>query len=277
MFSVGILYSAREFLEFVSNTPEIDLSFPDLFNTFLVASPKAMLELSQKCEWIRLNVDGKLEVTDRGIQVLNNQQLEIALRVQIGHLIETYLPPWIPLLSRGRSEAQQYLPANVLQCFNEAGLFGAISDDIVNWWDKYSKVSRRASKDNKLEIGRQGEKLTLEYERKRTKREPAWKGFESNLAGYDVLSVISETDIRPLRIEVKTSNSLPENASLYISRNEWNIATTSDDYLVYLWTLQPKPQLTIITITQLQNHIPVNQGEGEWQSTEVPFSCLVIV
>jgi hypothetical protein len=275
MFSVGVLYSAQEFLEFVSKTPELDLSFPDVFSTFSVASPKAVLVVSQKCEWIRLNVFGKLEVTERGTSVLQGKYPESILRIQIGHLIESYLPPWIPLLSKGRLEAQKYLPLDVRQCFMEANLFAEPTDEVVAWWDKYSKVSRKMRRDSNLEIGRLGEKLSIQHERERTKREPFWQGIESNLAGYDVLSVVSSTDIRLLCIEVKSSNSIPEVASFYISKNEWQVAMTSDNYLVHLWALRPRPNLIIVTPAQLQSHIPTNQGEGTWESTSIPFATFM--
>jgi hypothetical protein len=253
----------------------LDLSFSEIFQTFAVASPKAILELSQRCEWVRLNISSKLEVTERGYQVLQGKQPELSLRVQIGHLIETYLPPWIPLLSRGRTEAQKYLPPDALQCFKEAGLFSFPTDDIVNWWDKYSKISRKETKDNNLETGRHGEKLSINYERNRTKREPIWQGFETNLAGYDLLSVVDPQDLRPLCIEVKTSDSRPEVAAFYMSKNEWNVASTSDNYLIHLWSLRPKPKLIMITIFQLQNHIPINQGDGHWEKVSVPFSVFM--
>ena len=275
MFSVGILYSAQEFLEFVNSTPTLDLNFSEIFQTFAVASPKAIFELSQKCEWIRLNMSGNLEVTERGFQVLQSKQPEISLRIQIGHLIETYMPPWIPLISRGRMETQKYLPSGVKQCFKEAGLFSTPTDDIVNWWDKYSQVSRKKNKDNNLETGRRGEKLSIEHERDRTKREPVWQGFETNLAGYDLLSIVREDDFRPLCIEVKTSDSRPDVAEFYISKNEWNVATVSDNFILHLWSLRPRPKLIVITPNQLQNHIPIDQGDGNWEKVSIPFTAFI--
>jgi hypothetical protein len=38
IFSVGILYSAHDFLKLVDNTPSIDQRFPDMFKSFGVAS-----------------------------------------------------------------------------------------------------------------------------------------------------------------------------------------------------------------------------------------------
>lgn len=275
MFSVGILYSAKEFLEFVDNTPDLDLQFPKIFATFSVASPKSVLEISQVCEWIRMNIDGKLEITEKGKEIIQYVNPEKALRAQIGHLIEKSIPPWIPLLSRGRDEAKKYLPIDVAQCFREAELFSDPTDEIVNWWDKYSKISRKVSKDTKLEVGRRGEKLSLKHERKRTKREPFWQGIESNLAGFDILSVVSEIDPSPLRIEVKASNSTPEVATFFLTKNEWRVALTSDCYLFHLWALQPKPRLLLIDVNQVINHIPKNLGLGQWEVISIPYEPFI--
>ncbi len=275
MFSVGILYSAQEFIKFVNTTREVGLEFPEVFKTFAVASPKAILQVCQKCEWVRLNISGCLEVTDRGKMILDSYEPDLALRIQLGHLIEASLPPWIPLLSRGRAEAQKYLPVDVVQCLREAGLFGSVSDDVVSWWDRYSKVSRKVSKDAKLDIGRLGEKLSLQHERQRTKREPVWQGFESNLSGFDILSVLDENDSTSLRIEVKTSNSTPDVALFFISKNEWSVAQASSHYLFHLWSLQPKPQLRKIAVDQVESHVPVDQGSGEWESVSIPFAVFV--
>ncbi len=275
MFSVGILYSAREFLELIHSDPGIDLRFPDVFNTFSVASPKAILEISQKCEWVQLDLNGHLIVTDRGNELLQAKQPELALRIQLGHVIETYLPPWIPLLLRGRSEAIKYLKPDVLQCLKEADLLNSFSDDVVNWWDKYSKLSRKINKDNKLELGRTGEKLSLNHERERTQHEPYWKGFESNFSGFDILSVVDKDNLTPLRIEVKCSNSHINSASFHVTKNEWEVATTSDNYIFYLWALLPKPTLIKVNVPDVQKHMPHNQGEGIWENVSIPFSAFI--
>jgi hypothetical protein len=273
MFSVGVLYSAQEFLKLVIKEPKIGNDFPDMFASFSVASPKAILEVSQKCEWVQLNTDGYLYITDRGHQILDANQPEIALRIQLGFLIETYLPPWMPLLTRGRSEAQKYLSADVLQCMKEAGLFGYPNDDIVSWWDTHSKLSRKAKKDHSLETGRQGEKLSIAHERKRTQKEPKWTGFETNFAGFDILSVLDRDSSEPLRIEVKTCNSDQNTALFYVSRNEWNTAATSSNYIFHLWSIKKAPKLIIVSSKTMEKHIPTDNGNGYWEKVSIPFSA----
>jgi hypothetical protein len=272
MFSVGILYSAQDFLALVKDTPAIDLHFPSLFTNFGVASPSAVLEVSQRCEWVLVNIEGKLILTEKGQQIVQEKHEDIALRIQLGHLIESYLPPWLPVLAFGRSEAMKYLKPDIRQCFEEAGLADGETDEIVNWWDTYSKISRSAKKDKNVEVGRKGEKLSLKYELDRTKRKPIWKGLGSNFAGYDILSIIDENNLEPLRIEVKTSNSIPETASFYITKNEWDVAITSDHYIFHLWALQPKPKRFPVEVSDVKEHIPDNQGEGEWETVKIPYN-----
>lgn len=271
MFSVGILYSAQEFLALVRDTPSIDLRFPKVFTYFHVASPSAILEVSQRCEWVILDAEGNLVLTEKGEQILHAKHEDIALRIQLGHLLETYLPPWLPLLAHGRSEAMRFLKPDIRQCLEEAGLADGDTDEVVNWWDTYSKLSRRAKKNNNVEVGRRGEKLSLKYELDRTKRKPFWQGLESNFAGYDILSVVDENNYEPLRIEVKTSNSTPETASFFITKNEWNVAITSDYFIFHLWALQPKTNSFLAQVSEVEKHIPENQGKGEWETVQIPY------
>ncbi len=273
-FSVGILYSAKDFLKLVEGTPGIDQKFPDLFRTFSVASPRAILDVSQECEWVRLNLDGYLEVTPKGQKILGAQSAENALRWQIKHLIDTYAPPWAPLLSRGRAEAMRYLRPNVQQCLREADLLTSLADEVISWWDALAQATWKQGQDNKLETGRRGERLSLTYEQERTKQEPVWKAIESNLCGYDILSVINEKVSTPLRIEVKASNSTPSAASFHVTRNEWAVAQTSENYVFHLWALQPKPRLFVVEVDEISSHVPENQGAGEWESSVIPFSAV---
>lgn len=272
MFSVGILYSIQEFLELVKDTPSIDLKFPNIFQTFSVASPSIILEVAQKCEWVLLNQNGILEITDKGQLIIQAKHEDKALRIQLGQMLETYLPSWMPVLAYGRSEALKYLKPDIKQCFEEAGLADGETNEIVNWWDTYSKLGRNTKRDNNIEVGRKGEKLSLDLEQERTKRKPIWQALESNFAGFDILSVIDEFDLRPLKIEVKTSNSTPLTAAMYITKNEWNVATTSPYYAFHVWALQPKPDVRILNINDVIQHIPINMGCGEWEKTIIPYT-----
>ena len=161
MFSVGVLYSIQKFLGFVRRNPDLDLSFPNIFPEFAIASPKEILDTSLDCKWVIQNNFGNLVVTERRFNIIDCLSPVFSLRFQIGDLIERKLPPWLPLLSRGRAEAQEYLPPDVKQCFLEAGLLSTIDDNIVRWWDKYSNISRIEKNAKNVEIGRFGEKTNI--------------------------------------------------------------------------------------------------------------------
>ena len=81
-------------------------------------------------------------------------------------------------------------------------------------------------------------------------------------------------NINPLNIEVKTSNSTWEVASFYISKNEWSVAKSSPNYVFHLWALIPKNKLYIVSKDVVETHIPSNNGEGTWESVEIPFSAV---
>lgn len=81
-FSVGILYSAQELLRFIKSNPKIVSNFPEVFKTFNnVASAKAVFDLCQKCEWIKLDLDGYLELTDKSEEIISNLPPEKILRI----------------------------------------------------------------------------------------------------------------------------------------------------------------------------------------------------
>lgn len=156
----------------------------------------------------------------------------------------------------------------------EADLTTSYSDDVILWWDKIGKISRRTSKDERIDIGRRGEKLSIDYERTRTQKEPKWQGFELNFSGYDILSVVDLKNTSLLNIEVKTSNSIWEVATFHLTRNEWTVAQSSLNYVFHLWVLIPKSNLFIVSKSEIEKHIPTNNGNGSWEAVEILFSSV---
>jgi hypothetical protein len=74
------------------------------------------------------------------------------------------------------------------------------------------------------EIGRSGEKMSFDHEWKRTGLKPIWQAVESNLAGFDILSVTDSINNAKLQIEVKATTSEINYAKVHITRNEWETA-----------------------------------------------------
>lgn len=273
-FSVGVLYSSHSFLEVVQSTPLTSDEFPQIFRTFEVADPAVTLRIVQSCEWVSLNHFGRLQLTDAGRHVLSEPSPAGRLRVQLRDMIIASQPPWGGLLSRGRLDTMQYLPRNVLQCFREAGLFADESEAIVEWWDELARAARGRQEDANMFIGRRGERLSIAHETERLGRRPKWQALESNGAGFDILSTVSLVDSGPLRIEVKATSSRPASAYFHVSKNEWDVARISGNYIFHLWAFQPAPELRIVPADEVASHIPVNSGAGEWESTRIPYSAV---
>jgi Domain of unknown function (DUF3883) len=265
-FSVGILYSAQSLLRFIQNTAVKSSEFADIFKEYQVASPRHMLSVAFQCGWITVDLNDCLQITKAGEEVAEPSSMEESLRIQIKHLIGVQRPSWSALLTYGRGEAIRYFPSEVKQCFKEAGLLDGGDPEIIKWWDTLAATARGFQDDAKLEVGRIGERLSIEYERQRVGKEPIYQAIESNLSGYDLLSYVGPESEEMLRIEVKAYNSDVKSIKFYVTQNEWNVAAGSDSYLFHLWMLHPKPRLYIMDVNQISNHIPTNRGKGEWES-----------
>lgn len=269
-FSVGVLYSARSFLQFIKKTPIKKDEFHKQFREFESAEAEGVLEAALAGQWIRIDLRGSLHPTERGEAIAAAEPAE-ALRMQLKYLISSTRPPWATLLSRGR-ECVPYLPADARQCFSEAGLLDLQSDEIARWWNILGEASRGIAEDFKNETGRKGERLSLDYEQRRTAFNPVWQSLESNYSGFDILSRVSKIDGTPLRIEVKTSTVPMDSAFFHLSRNEWDVAKTSANYLIHLWVLNPAPKLHVLELGKVKRHIPRDAGTGRWEEVKIPFA-----
>jgi Protein NO VEIN, C-terminal len=273
-FSIGILHSAREFIERVKDHTISVNDFTTIFQSFHVASSELVLRISQKCDWVRVNTDGNLILGDNGKRILTDSPLEDKIRLQLKHAILAVRPPWSAMIPKGRYEAIKCFPKDIVQCFDEANLLCGHEEATVKWWDELAKAARGNLEDRKLEVGRIGERLSIEHEFNRTGTKPNWSAIESNFLGYDILSVVDTTNHEDLRIEVKTCDATIEDGCFYLTRNEWLVAETSSQYLFHLWSLKPEPNLLTLLPSQLKAHVPCNNGSGEWDITIIPFSIV---
>lgn len=166
------------------------------------------------------------------------------------------------------------LNEDVFQCFKEAELTNKPPNmGIVTWWDRLASRARGQRDALLLEVGRSGEKLSIQFETNRVGVAPKWQSIESNAEGYDVLSIVSNSDKTRLSIEVKASLQSVGQASFYLSRNEWKHALSAANHCIHLWAqVDKQPQMAILHKTDILPHIPKNLGDGEWTSSAIPFS-----
>ena len=143
---------------------------------------------------------------------------------------------------------------------------------MVEFWDALAARARGQTDDRLLAIGREGERLTINHEKQRTGSEPKWISIENNQDGYDVLSIVDTKDRRQLSIEVKASK-LGRAGIIHITRNEWQRALDSQSHVFHIWDLSDATSLELAVVGRehLEDHVPLNRGDGKWESTAVPI------
>lgn len=274
ILSVGVLYSAQKLLDLVASE---HITAAELFKSFQrleVADSTLVLELAQGCRWLRFHHGDKLVLTDTGENVRTAGYPEMQLRLQLLDLIGHLNPPWSKRIPNGRQELIKFLPDEMRQVFKEAGLLANWTDDLLAFWDRLALSVRTRRNALNLNTGRTAERLTVEQERVRTNQEPKWLARDTNFAGYDILSVVDRGSTASLLIEVKGSELRLSEAAFYLSRNEWKVAETVDNYCVYLWLLRGQPQHRMIFSQDLRAHVAADQGEGRWDVLRIPYKCL---
>ena len=222
--------------------------------------------------WAGINIEGQISITEAGLRIVRGPDEIRKLRLQLADLMLKARPPWLNLFPRGREEAIPYLPATVQQCLREAELTNGETAAVVEWWDTFADVARADERSALTLIGREGERRSLAFEDARTGVRPHWKALYSNNAGYDILSRISSTDVGPLCVEVKATKQRLEEARFFITVNEWHTATSSTNYVFHLWALEIWDKPRIVSIQEMEAHIPNNAGRGEWQLIVIPFA-----
>ena len=164
------------------------------------------------------------------------------------------------------------------QCLEIAGLLVEPADEgVAKWWDTLAAASRAAEERRKLEIGREGERLTIEYESKRLvadgiPQQPKWAALDDNGLGYDVLSFDRDEHQEPRNkyIEVKACAYSP--LHFFLTRNEWNFAVAHKKESAFqIWNLEAE-EVTELRVKEMAKHIPDDHGGGLWQKVAVVLS-----
>jgi hypothetical protein len=191
--------------------------------------------------------------------------------MQICDLIFVDQPAWAAKIPNGREEAARFFPPEVRQCFKEAGLLRSWDEAVVAWWDELAISTRSTKSSLALVTGRKAERLSMQYEEKRTGFTPHWQSLDSNFSGFDILSRVDENDSSTKKIEVKGSILSVKEAFFTISRNEWETAISSSNYAIHLWCLKSEPLLIEVSFEELKLHVPIDNNDGKWETTRIPF------
>lgn len=182
------------------------------------------------------------------------------------------LPPWIDLLCDGR-EALQYLDPNLAVCFERAGALAPIpSPAVIRWWNGLVELAYRNRGSGNIEIGRQGERLSLNREHRLLSGCPhptiAWTALDTNTAGYDIHSWRrNQEEWTPKLIEVKTITRAP--SPIYLTRHEWDTSRRmAAAYCFQVWDLRSE-RMAELTSDQMSSHIPPDCGLGRWSELKI--------
>jgi len=231
-----------------------------------------LLELIQALGWIRTNDTGIAVIAPAGDRILNIGSEKHKLRRALLDYVEVARPPWLMFALDGRMKTLKFAPIEFSQSMSEAYLGEGYDDEVVEFWDTLAALARGQQNIRLSSIGRQGERLTLAYEKQRTGRDPIWRSIESNADGYDVLSVLSSDDHAQRPIEVKTS-TMGMAGTLHLTRNEWESTDTMAHHAFHLWDLKnsASPKLAIVPRALMAQHVPTDNGGGSWREVEISF------
>ena len=270
LLTPGAAYACIDFLAEVS---EQNLSTSELKNLrFSSASTQIVLDNVSALGWIIEEPNGRVSIAHRGQQCLRLNRATEQLRFLLADYFVFRRDPWLQLARRGRIHVLLQAPPEIAQLLYEAELAEGEQDDVVRFWDNLAERIRGETDSNRTEIGRTGEKLSMAYETKRTGKKPRWVALDSDEFRYDLLSQASEEDFAPTKIECKCSERTLNEASLYLTRHEWETADSSERYYFHLWnTASSKPRLAILSVEDLRRHVPENKNSGSWETVQVPF------
>lgn len=252
------------------------IRFPYGFNS------ESAMRFAAQCEWVKIGgITFEITSTGHKIEKLFDGKCisqELWREILICY-ITVCRPVWAKRIPYGRKEAYLIMNEEEKRCFDEAALMESIDESVVQWWDGIAEIERQKQDSIKNATGRRGEYLTLDYERKRTGIEPDWRSVETNLSGYDIMSVRSNENNEHILIEVKSSTENEESAMFFISRHEWDMATLINNrsrYYFYLWNLAyGNKRLAIIDVDTMASHIPDDNNTGKWETVSIPFSAFL--
>lgn len=272
--SPGYLHSSFRLLEMIAKREHQLSALASSLLRIEVLPATQVINFSIALGWVGADNEGRAAMTASGAMIYKMPNTSERIRQALLDFIGIIQPAWAQLTPRGRQETLSALSPEIRQCFAEAGLIAGYSDEVVGWWDALAARARGQKSQIMTETGRYGERLSIKYEQKRTGKEPTWQAVESNLSGFDILSVVGNMDTRKLPIEVKTTSGAIAHGSFFVSRNEWETGDTSDFYNFHLWALGGRePSLAVLDKTVVAPHIPTNQGRGSWDVVEIPFAA----
>ena len=241
------------------------------FGRFGHMPPDAVLHFVQTMNWVQVDGVGRLVLSEAGARVRAETSYPAQARRTLLDYARILSPPWLQNAPYGRSRVLRFAAIGAQQLLVEAEVAEGANEPTVAFWDELAAVARHARDEVLSRIGRQGERLTVAHEQRRTGKKPRWVAIDSNTDGYDVLSVRGPQDPVSLTIEVKTS-TIGMRGQLHLTRGEWEVASEAEAHVFHLWDVTTEPPcLAVVDAVQMAAHVPSDTGQGTWESVGVPF------
>ncbi len=273
-FHVGHLYRLPHFLRFISLNPEAAVAPTSGLDHWQGLDSRSLARTATTGGWLA-EADGLLKVTAEGTALVAMEEPERQLRMQVSKLVTVLRPPWVHLFTQGRAAVALYAPPEAKQCLEESGLLAGQDEETIGWWDEIAQGERAATDASLIEIGRRGERATMDYEQQRTGKRPTWTALERTAAGYDVLSCVDARDPTPLAIEVKATQRAWEAGRFHLSRNEWEHLRLAPHGQLHLWSFASQPCLfAVVEVNVVGGHMPQDSGAGMWEECAVSFEAV---
>ena len=200
---------------------------------------------------------------------------ETAVREIVLYLVGRPGTAWARLAPYGVDVIVEAIEDDVdaVQCLRDARLLGE-SDDVHLFWDEIKREARRLLHDDRVDRGKLGEVLSMEYECKRLRELgidecPKWISRRDETRGFDILSYrIVHGRKAELFVEVKSHTG---SNGFHLSRKQWNVALQHrSSYVVQLWDLRSNSE-RIIVVDDLEQYMPVEHPAkiAVWESIYV--------
>ncbi len=272
--SPGVLYGALDLLFLLNQSPVRGRGIAGVLSQLGKLPPEIALEFTLDAQLVKIDADDQLTLSESGQRLLADGSATHQLRIALLEYVTHACPPWAELTVRGREETRAGLGRNARQCLADAELFvSPPPPQVVDWWDRVANQFRNLEELERIELGRRGEQLSIKRERDRVGIEPEWVSFESNLAGYDLLSILSAEDHTPLSVEVKATTRNIDYGYFYLTRNEWKVAQLSQHYAFHLWSLGTVTHFAELSVDDVIPHIPIQQGGGIWETVKIAMKA----
>ena len=205
-------------------------------NTIQKSKFKNELSMALSMNWIS-DTNNILNLTDRGEEIIFKQSPDY-----LRDLLKDYFIISKPNSLRfAKTGHFSYFPLNIYNILSKAKLVNGDFENIL-WWDEVCIDYYDINKKDKLQTGREGERLILEYETKKNKKSPFEVLYKGHIpeVGYDIESSMNiSSNFKKIFIEVKATKSSLKNMNFQLSVNQWQtMMCNKDSYFIYALSLK---------------------------------------